>query len=109
MALSNPNPITIPSTSQQDFSDLWIYNINIHAPSVDSGRINIETLPYNAALQEIGPANYVENIHTDQLWAAVNEVPEVAVAMGAIFNAIGPLRMWIESKNIPQELDIESV
>jgi hypothetical protein len=34
------------------------------------------------------------SIQTDDLWKAVNEVPEVAQAMGAIFNAVEALRAW---------------
>jgi hypothetical protein len=41
-------------------------------------------------------------IKTDDLWKAVNEVPEVAQAMGAIFNAVEPLRLWIVEQETVQ-------
>jgi hypothetical protein len=103
MPLPNPNPVIIPPTPEQDFTDLWLYNIIIHAPSVDSGLIRIETLPYNADNQHIASGNYMVPIVTDQLWNAVNEVPEVEAAMNAIFAAIEPLRAWIDAQQTPVE------
>jgi hypothetical protein len=37
-------------------------------------------------------------LHTDKLWQAVAEVPEVAAAMEAIFAAVGPLAAWIAAQ-----------
>jgi hypothetical protein len=102
MPLENPNPVVVPQVSEKVFPHLWIYNINVHAPTVTTGRITIETLPYNNDEQIIGSGNFVESIHTDDLWGAVNEVPEVAIAMGSIFNAIEPLRKWVAEKNNTQ-------
>lgn len=99
MPLPNPNPVIIPPTPEQDFADLWLYNIIIHAPSIDSGLIRIETLPYNGDTQEIASGQYMVPITTDQLWKAVNEVPEVETAMNAIFAAIEPLRNWIDAQH----------
>lgn len=98
MILSNPTPVIVPTVGEKQFNDLWLYNIHIHAPSVESGCINIETLPYNSSLKEIGPSSYMVPLQTSDLWNAVNEVPEVAVAMSSIFAAIEPLRAWIASK-----------
>jgi hypothetical protein len=109
MPLPNPNPVVIPPTPEQDFTDLWLYNIIIHAPSIDSGLIRIETLPYNGDTQEIAGGQYMVPITTDQLWNAVNEVPEVAAAMNAIFAAVEPLRKWIEERNKPIENSETSV
>ena len=103
MTITNPTPIIIPPTPEQEFTDLWLYNIIIHAPSVDSGLIRIETLPYNADNQHIASGDYMVPIVTDQLWNAVNEVPEVAAAMNAIFAAIEPLRAWIDAQQAPVE------
>jgi hypothetical protein len=41
-------------------------------------------------------------VYTDQLWQAINEVPEVAVAFQAVIDCVGPLRTWIEAQNQPQ-------
>jgi len=94
MTLSNPTPVTTEPVASKDFPHLWLYNIRVHAPSVTTGSITIETLPYNSETQEIGSGSNMVSIQTDDLWKAVNEVSEVAQAMGAIFNAVEVLRTW---------------
>jgi hypothetical protein len=98
MTITNPTPIVIPPTPQQEFPHLWISDIVVHAPTVDKGFIHIETKPYNQETKAIGTDAFRSIIRTDDLWAAVNEVPEVAQAMFAIFQAVDPLRAWLESK-----------
>jgi hypothetical protein len=102
MTITNPTPIVIPPTPQQEFPHLWISDIVVHAPAVDKGFIHIETKPYNQETKTIGADAFRSIIRTDDLWAAVNEVPEVAAAMYAIFQAVDPLRTWINAKNAPQ-------
>jgi hypothetical protein len=98
MTLTNPNPVVIPPTPQQEFPHLWISDIVVHAPAVDKGFIHIETKPYNQDTKAIGDDSYRTAIRTDDLWRAVNEVPEVAQAMGAIFLAVEPLRAWLANQ-----------
>jgi hypothetical protein len=102
MTITNPTPIVIPPTPQQEFPHLWISDIVVHAPTVDNGFIHIETKPYNQDTKAIGDTAYRTIIRADDLWAAVNEVPEVAQAMFAIFQAVDPLRTWVNAKNAPQ-------
>jgi hypothetical protein len=101
MAIPAQNPTTVPAVSAKSFPDLWLYNINIHAPAVNSGRIYIEALPYNPDTQEIGPAAGLEVITTDALFEAAYDVPEVGIAYQAIIDAIVPLREWIAARNNP--------
>lgn len=105
MAIPAQNPTVIPSVSEKLFSDLWLYNINIHSPAINSGRIHIEALPYNPDAQEIGPSSGLEVISTDLLFQAVYNVPEVATAFNAIIDAIVPLREWIAIQNAPQVIN----
>lgn len=98
MPLTNPTPVIIPPVEEKQFPHLWLSNIIIHAPAIDRGRVVIETLPYNGTTYEIGSGQDMVSIQTDDLWSAVQEVPEVAQAMGAIFLAIEPLRAWIAAK-----------
>jgi hypothetical protein len=95
MTITNPTPIIIPPTPQQEFPHLWLSDIVIHAPTAENGFIHIETRPYNQDTKAIGSHDYHTVIRTDNLWAAVNEVPEVAAAMFAIFQAVDPLRAWL--------------
>lgn len=98
MPLPNPNPVEIPATEAKSYPDLWLYNIAVHAPTIDSGFVRIETLPCNVAEGTIANGDHMVPIQTDQLWAAVNEVPEVQAAMGAILAAVEPLRAWIAAQ-----------
>lgn len=98
MPLPHPNPVEIPATEAKSYPELWLYNIAVHAPTVDSGVIRIETLPCNVATGEIASGDFMVPIQTSDLWAAVNEVPEVQAAMEAIFAAVEPLRAWIASQ-----------
>ena len=57
----------------------------------------ISAAPYNSLTKEIGGGT-VKNIHVRDLWKAVQEVPEVAVAMNAILAAVEPLDAWNKSQ-----------
>ena len=109
MAIPAQNPTTVPAVPEKSFSDLWLYNINIHSPAVNSGRIFIEALPYNPDAQEIGPSSGLEVISTDQLFQAAYDVPEVGIAYQAIIDAIVPLREWISIQNAPKPPVIDPV
>ena len=108
MTLNNPNPVTEPAIEEKTFPHLWLYNILVHAPSVESGRIKIETLPYNSDTKEIGSGKNKVTIETNDLWQAVSEVPEVEQAMQSIFQAIEPLRTWIEEKQAAEQELVEN-
>jgi hypothetical protein len=102
MTLTNPNPVVIPPQPEQVFPHLWLSDIIIAAPTTSEGMVYIKTLPYNQDNKTIGNPNEQVVLQTHDLWAAVNEVPEVAAAMFAIFQAVEPLRTWINAKNTPQ-------
>lgn len=104
MPITNPNPVSVPAVEAKTYPHLWLYNTIVHAPSTTSGRILIETLPYNADTQEIGSGSDMVAISTDQLWKAVSEVPEVAAAMQAILAAVVPLRTWIDTQAATPEV-----
>ena len=99
MALTHPNPPVITEAVEaKEFNELWLTNISIHAPSLTAGRITIESIPYNEAEQDLGSGKDMVAITTNELWLAVEEVPEIAQAMGAIFAAVGPLRDWVAAR-----------
>jgi NDP-sugar pyrophosphorylase family protein len=101
MAIVPPTPIVIPAIPEKTFSEQWVYNLNVHAPTVSTGVVNIELLPYNSETQEIGAGSLMQPVRTDKLWQAINEVPEVAVAFQAVIDCVEPLRAWIELQNNP--------
>jgi len=107
MTLANPNPVIKEATEAKTFDSLWLSNITIHAPSTTAGRICVETLPFNGETGEIGSGEDMVPIETVALWEAVAEVPELGLAMQAIFNAIEPLREW-EAARIAALAEAES-
>ena len=105
LALPNPNPVVTEPVPVKEYPHLWLYNINVHVPTPTSGRVSIETLPYNSDTQEIGSGNNAVVIQTDDMWRAIQEVPEVAQVMASIFAAIEPLRNWIAEKEAEKAIE----
>ena len=102
MPITPEQPIVVPPQAGITFDQQWIYNLVVHSPTVDSGRVLIELLPFDPATQTIGSSALLEIVQTDQLWQAAAEVPEVAAAMQAVIDCIGPLREWIKTQSAPQ-------
>lgn len=99
MTLNNTQPIIIPAMEQKEFPHLWLNNIHINTQSTTQGMAIISISPYNSQTQEIGDA-IIKNIVVHDLWKAISEVPEVAVAMRAILAAIEPLETWSANQSI---------
>lgn len=99
MPITPEQPIVVPPQAGVTFDQQWIYNLVVHSTAVDAGRVTIELLPFDASGQTIGSSSFLETISTDQLWQAAAAVPEVAAAMQAVINCVGPLRAWIKSQS----------
>jgi len=104
MPIIPDQPIVVPAVPAETYTEQWIYNLVVHSPAINSGRVQIQLLPFDPTVPKIGPGELLENIETDRLWDAVAEVPEVAAAMQAVLAAVGPLRAWIAAQ---VELDPE--
>ena len=101
MAIEPQTPIVVPAVPEKTFTEQWVYNLVVHAPTATSGNVRIELLPYDPVTKEIGPGTLNQPVYTDKLWEAVNAVPEVAVAFQAVIDCVGPLRTWIDAQNAP--------
>ncbi len=99
MAITPEEPIVVPAVPEKTYTEQWVYNLVVHAPTLTTGNVRIELLPYDPDTQEIGPGTLNQPVYTDKLWEAINEVPEVAVAFQAVIDCVGPLRAWIEAQN----------
>jgi len=102
-------PFVIPARPEETFDSVWLRSINIFAPQINAsgnhqGNINIEMLPYDPTNNKIWTTADNEGIEYINIpsrkngrktfWDAVNEVPEVAIAMNSIIEAIPALRTW---------------
>lgn len=90
--------ITIPSVAEKTFSEQWVYNLIVHAPSPTSGRVSVELLPYNSQTGELGPSEYIQSFSTDKLWEAIQEVPEMATAFNAVIAAVPAMKAWLTAQ-----------
>lgn len=90
--------ITIPAVEEKQFNEQWVYNLIVHAPSLTSGRVSVELLPYNSQTKEIGTAEYMQSFTTNELWEAIEEVPEMATAFQAIIAAVPAMREWLKNR-----------
>ena len=108
MAIPNKTPLTQPATAEKLFNAIWLTDIRILAPSSSQGSIRIKHQPFNSSTGEIeGSRENTHVIQTSKLWLASSEVPEVAAAMQAVFDAVPALEAWLDSKNPPDEGDPE--
>jgi len=102
-------PFVIPARPEETFDSVWLRGINIFAPQINAsgnneGSINIEMLPYDSSNDNIYSTADNEGVEylnipsrvngRKSFWDAVNEVPEVAIAMNSIIEAIPALRTW---------------
>ena len=107
MPIIPDQPIVVPPVPGETYTEQWIYNLVVHSPAINSGRVQIQLLPFDPVAPKIGPGELLENIETDRLWDAVSEVPEVAAAMQAVLDAVGPLRAWIAAQSVVPEPEPE--
>ena len=98
MNIPSPDPVVFPATPEKVFPHLWIKRLLLESPSVDNGKMEAEFCPYNAETKEIGPSAFNKQFSTTDLWDAVDEVPEVAAAYGAILASVAPMMAWLEQR-----------
>ena len=97
MAINNDETITVPevpAVPEKTYPHLWLKEVTFRAESTTEGEVHLSMSPFNGVTGEIRDEETV-TISSDDLWTAVAEVPEVALAMQAIFNAVEPLKAWM--------------
>jgi hypothetical protein len=99
MNIPSPTPLVFPATPEVVFSSLWIKRLLLESNAVDQGKMEAEFLPYNADTQQIAPDSFVQKMSTDDLWTAINEVPEIAAAYAAILDSVAPMMAWLANRN----------
>lgn len=97
MQIPSETPFVSAPAAPKTYPDLWLYSLCVLAPSIDSGRIELETLPFDYSTKEISPEGK-QTVRTDQLWSAIEEVPEVAQAFAAVAAAVPALKAWLAAK-----------
>lgn len=98
MPILSDTPLEIPATTKKVFDQLFIYNLVAHAPSITTGKIRLELLPFNSTTGDLGPSANMTTLETNELWKCIAEVPEVKAAFDAIIDAIPALKVWIAAQ-----------
>lgn len=107
MPINNETTVVVPAITavpEKTYPHLWLTDIHVQAKNNTRGSLRIEAVPYNGDTGEIaevrGPnkTDKISVIRTEDLWSAVQEVPEVAIAMQCIFDAVDPLKAWLVAK-----------
>ncbi len=108
MPINNDETVVVPATStpEKTFPHLWLTEVTFKAEENTQGELHLSTVPYNGDTGEIA-TDGTELISTENLWGAVQEVPQVAIAMQAIFDAVEPLKAWLANQEPVTEPEAE--
>lgn len=102
MLIPNQNPLVIPAVAEKTFPHMWIKNINIVSNSKTHGVLQFTLSPYNGQTDEVHDS-ILKTIMVDDLWKAIEEVPELGLAFVKIMEAVTPLEAWLQSQATPVE------
>jgi hypothetical protein len=95
MPLLLDEPVNVPAAPAKTFSILWIRSLQITAPDPNGeGSLYLETLPMSTS-KELFWGNGPSELRVNELYRAMQEVPELASAFAAILQAVGPVKAWI--------------
>ena len=94
-------PIVAPPQPPKVYPIVWIRNLQIQAHDpTGEGKLYLEIIPM-AEDRELLYSGTIE-IKSDTLYQAMQAVPELAQAFGAILAAVKPLKAWIDAQK-PEE------
>lgn len=94
--LDNPSPTTTAPIPAKVFDKLHLYSLSCIAPTATDGQMTVELLPATAD-GELATGDNVLRISCP-LHPALEEVPELAAAFGAVLAAIPATQAWLEQQ-----------
>lgn len=104
LELVEDEKVTIPQREAVQAFFKWITSLAIGAPSaLGEAWLQMSYVPWAGPGKEItarGPnlEDLTKTIRIDALYAAMEEVPELKIAFGAILAAVGPTETWYKKK-----------
>lgn len=104
LELVEDEKVTIPQREAVTAIYKWITSLSIGAPSaLGEAWLQMQYCPWAGPGKEItarGPnlEDLTKTIRIDALYAAMEEVPELKIAFGAILAAVGPTEVWYKKK-----------
>lgn len=94
--LNNPTPLTTDPIPAKVYDKLHLYSLSAIQPTGDSGSITVELLPATDS-GELASGDKVQRMSCP-LYPALNEVPELAAAFGAVIAAIPATQAWLATE-----------
>lgn len=102
--LADDEKVIIPPREAVTAIYKWLTSLSIGAPTaLGEAWLQMQYVPWAGAGNEItarGPnlEDLTKTIRIDALYAAMEEVPELKIAFGAILAAVGPTETWYKKK-----------
>jgi len=101
--LAEGDVYVIPAKSEQTYDKMWIASIQISTPSpLAEGWIEIRYFPMNSEGEVVRADSQVDSLEKvlrlDSLFAAAQQVPELAQAYVAFLAAVKPVEEFVQSE-----------
>ena len=113
MPIASEKTLEIPAITAKKkkvLNNLWLNKIVISMPTATEGIARIQGSYFDSATGEIIKSDEddskSETIYIKDLPQCISEVPEVALAMGALLKAVPAARTWLQEK---EEAEVEAV
>ena len=106
MPIKKETPLVIPAKDAKTFPHTWLSELTVTAPSSVEGYLYLKLTPYDAdsSPEELN-LETSQGLHLD-LWEVIDNVPEAATAMQAVFDAIPAIETYYE-EGLLEEAEIE--
>ena len=102
MPIKKDTPVVIPAKAEKILPHTWISQMTIDALNDSKGYLFIQLIPYDADSDEDPDRENAKGMQL-KLWDVINEVPEAAAAMQAVFDAIPAIEAYHDAKQEESE------
>jgi hypothetical protein len=97
MPIIKDTPLVIPAKSEKTLPHTWISQMTIDAKNTSKGYLFIQLVPYDTDTDEDPDRTLAKGMQL-KLWDVINNVPEAATAMEAIFDAVPAIEAYYDAK-----------
>lgn len=106
MPIPADEPLVRPAKESVEYASLWLGRWVITLPNPTSkGSLSITEHYYDAESEEVYDGEKAGTIQTSDLMDAVENVPEVKAAYGALLAAAPPLKAYLKAKKETAEAE----
>lgn len=102
MPITKETPLVIPAKEERTLPHTWVSNLTVSVESSSQGYMFLELIPYNSESDEPLKKHRAYSIHCD-FWEVINEVPEAAAALQAVYAAIPAIESYYAAGILEEE------